>query len=65
MYLRDKKAIQDKHLAALHLASADAMALRHTPPEDVVHLMATMSDSNVPSDAVEDNQMGVYNDKMD
>jgi hypothetical protein len=32
MYLRDTKTIQDKHLAALQLASADVMALIRTPP---------------------------------
>jgi hypothetical protein len=36
MYLRDMKAIQDKHLTALHSASANVMALIHTPPDDVV-----------------------------
>jgi hypothetical protein len=65
MYLRGMKAIQDKHLTALHLASANIMALIHTPPDNVVCLAATMSDSNVPSNAVEDNLMGVYIDKMD
>jgi hypothetical protein len=43
MYLRDKKAIQDKHLAALQLASSDIMALIRTPLDNVVHLTATMS----------------------
>ncbi len=65
MYLRDTKAIQDNHLAALHLASADLMALIHTPPDDVVCLMATMSDSNISNNVVKDNQMGVYIDDMD
>ncbi len=65
MYLRGTKAIQDKHLAALHSASTNVMALIHTPPDGVVHLTATMSNLNVPSDVVEDNQMGVYIDKMD
>ena len=65
MYLHDTKAIHDKHLAALHSASADVMALIHTPLDDVVCLTATMSDLNVPSDVVEDDQMGVYIDKMD
>jgi hypothetical protein len=60
MYLLDTKAIQDKHLAALQSASSDVMALIRTPPDDVVHLTATMSDLNVPSDIVKDNQMGVY-----
>jgi hypothetical protein len=35
-YLCDTKAIQDKHLAALHLASAKVMALIHTPPDNFV-----------------------------
>ena len=65
MYLRDTKAIQDKHLAALQLASSDIMALILTPLDDIVHLTATMSDLNVPSDIVEDNQMGVYIDEID
>ena len=65
MYLCETKAIQDKHLAALHLASANVMALIHTPPDDIVWLTATMSNLNVPSNVVEDNQMGFYIDKMD
>jgi hypothetical protein len=40
MYLRDTKAIQDKHLAALQSASSDVMALLGTPPDDIVHLTA-------------------------
>jgi hypothetical protein len=65
MYLRDTKAIQDKHLAALQSASSDVMALIGTPPDNVVRLTATMSDLNVPSNIVKDNQMGVYIDEMD
>jgi hypothetical protein len=65
MYLHDTKAIQDKHLAALQLASSDVMALICTPPDDIVHLTATMSNSNVPRDIVKDDQMGVYIDQMD
>jgi hypothetical protein len=65
MYLRDTKAIQDKHLAALQLESSDIMALICTPPDDIVHLTATMSDLNVPSDIVKDDQMRVYIDEMD
>jgi hypothetical protein len=65
MYLHDTKAIQDKHLAALQSASSDAMALIRTLPDDVFRLTATMSDLNVPSDIVKDNQMGVYIDEMD
>jgi hypothetical protein len=65
MYLRDTKAIQDKHLAALQSASSDVMALICTPPDEVVRLTATMSDLNVPSDIVEDDQMGVYINEMD
>ncbi len=65
MYLRDTKAIQDKHLAALQLASANVMALIHTPLDDVVCLMATMSNVNVPRDTIKDDQMGVYIDEMD
>ncbi len=65
MYLRDTKAIQDKHLAALQSASSDIMALIRTPLDDVVRLTATMSDLNVPSNVVEDNQMEVYIDEMD
>jgi hypothetical protein len=64
MYLRDTKAIQDKHLAALQLASTDIMALIRTPPDKVVGLTATMSDLNVPSDVLKDNRMGVYIEKM-
>ncbi len=65
MYLGDTKAIQDKHLAALQLASSDVTALICTPPEDVVYLTATMSDLNILSNIVEDDQMGVYIDEMD
>jgi hypothetical protein len=65
MYLCDTKAIQDKHLAALQSASSDVIALIRTPPEDVVHLTATMSDLNVPCNIVKDDQMGVYIDEMD
>ncbi len=65
MYLCDTKAIQDKHLAALQSASSDIMALVPTPLNNVVHLTATMSNQNVPSNIVEDEQMGVYIDEMD
>jgi hypothetical protein len=65
MYLRDMKAIQDKHLAALHSASADVMALVQTPPDDVVPLTTTMSNLNIPSNVLEDDHMGVYIDGMD
>jgi hypothetical protein len=65
MYLHDTKAIQDKHLTALQLASSDVMALIGTPPDDIIHLTATMSDLNVPNDIIEDDQMGAYIDKMD
>jgi hypothetical protein len=65
MYLHDTKAIQDKHLAALQSAFSEVMALIRTPPDDIVHLTATMSDLNVPSDIIEDNQMGVYIDEID
>jgi hypothetical protein len=65
MYLRDTKAIQDKHLAALQSASSDVMALIRNPPDDIVRLTATMSDLNVPSNILEDDQMGVYIDEMD
>jgi hypothetical protein len=64
MYLRDTKAIQDKHLAALQLASADVMALLHTPPDNVVCLTATMSYLNIPSNDVKVDQMGVYIDEI-
>ncbi len=49
MYLRDMKAIQDKHLAALQSTSSDVMALIRTPPDNVIRLTATMSDLNIPS----------------
>jgi hypothetical protein len=65
MYLRDTKAIQDKHLDALHLASANVMMLIHTSPNNIVHLTATMSDLNIPTNVVKDDQMGVYIDKTD
>jgi hypothetical protein len=52
MYICDTKAIQDKHLAALHLASANVMALIHTPPDNVFCLTATMSNLNVPSNVM-------------
>jgi hypothetical protein len=59
MYLHDTKAIQDKHLAALHLASTNVMALIHPPEDDVVCLTATMSNLNAPSNVIKNNQMGV------
>jgi hypothetical protein len=65
MYLRDTKAIQDKHLAALQSASSDVIALISTPPDDIVRLTATMSDLNVPNDIIEDEQMGAYINEMD
>ncbi len=65
MYLCDTKAIQDKHLAALQSASADVITLICTPPNNVVHLPATVSDLNVPSNVIKDDQMGVYIDEMD
>jgi hypothetical protein len=65
MYLRDTKSIQDKHLPTLQSASSDIMALICTPPDNVVRLTATMSDLNVPSNIVEDDQMGVYINEMD
>jgi hypothetical protein len=64
MCLCDTKAIQDKHLAALHSASAKVMVLIHTPPDNVVRLTATMSNWNIPRDTVKDDQMGVYIDEM-
>jgi hypothetical protein len=65
MYLRDTKAIQNKHLTALQSASSNVMALICTPQDNVVHLTTTMSDLNIPSNIVKDNQMGVYIDEMD
>ncbi len=65
MYLRDTKAIQDKHLTALQLASSNVMALIGTPLDNIVHLTATMSNLNVPNDIVKDDQMGAYIDEMD
>jgi hypothetical protein len=65
MYLRDTKAIQDKHLTAFQLASSNVMALIVTPPDDIIRLTATMSDLNIPNNIVENDQMGAYIDKMD
>ncbi len=65
MYLRETKAIQDKHLADLQSASADVMALIGTPPGNIVRLTATMSNLKIPSDVVKDDRMGVYIDEMD
>jgi hypothetical protein len=65
MYFCDTKAIQDKHLAALQSAFANVMAMICTPTDNVVRLTAIMSNLNVPSNVVEDNQMGVYIDEMD
>ncbi len=65
MYIRDTKAIQDKHLTALQFAFSDAIALIHTPPDDIVCSSATMRDVNIPKDILEDDQMGVYIDEMD
>jgi hypothetical protein len=36
MYLRDRKAIQDKHLTTLQSASSDVMALIRTPLDNIV-----------------------------
>jgi hypothetical protein len=55
MYLCDTKAIQDKHLAALQLTSANVMALIRTPQDDVVHLTAIINDLNIPSNVVKDD----------
>ncbi len=65
MYLRDTKAIQDKHLATLQSSSSNVMALIGTPPDDIVCLTATMSDLSIPNNIVKDDQMGAYIDKMD
>jgi hypothetical protein len=65
MYLRDTKAIQNKHLAALQSASSDIMALIGTPPYDIVQLTATISNLNIPNDIVKDDQMGAYIDGTD
>ena len=65
MYLRDTKAIQDKHLAALQSASSDVIALIGNPLDDIVRLTATMRDLNAPNNIVEDDQMGAYIDEMD
>ncbi len=65
MYVRDTKAIQDKHLLALQSASSDIMAIIRTPLDDAVCSTATMSDLNVPSNIVKDDQMGIYIDEMD
>jgi hypothetical protein len=65
LYLHDTKAIQDKHLGALQLASSDVKALIHNPPDNVVRLTVTMSNLNAPSNIVKDNQMGTYIDDMD
>jgi hypothetical protein len=64
MYLCDTKAIQDKPLTALQSASSNVMALICTPPDDIVHLTATMSDLKVPNNIVKDDQMGAYIDEM-
>jgi hypothetical protein len=65
MYLRDTKAIQDKHLATLQTASSEVMTLISTPPDDIVRITSTMSDLNVPNDTPEDEQMGAYIKEMD
>jgi hypothetical protein len=66
LYLRDTKAIQDKHLAALQSASSNVMALiLGISPDDIVRLTATMSNLNIANDIVADNQMGAYTDEMD
>ncbi len=65
MYLCDTKAIQDKRLAAIQLASSNVMALIGTPLDDIVRLTATMSNLSISNDIVKDNQMGAYIDEMD
>jgi hypothetical protein len=65
MYLCNTKAIQDKHLSALHSASADIMTLINTPPEKIVCLTATMSDLDVMSNGITNDQMGNYMNEMD
>jgi hypothetical protein len=41
------------------------MVLIRTPSDNVVHLTATVSDLNLPSNIIKDDQMGVYIDEMD
>ncbi len=65
MYLHDTKAIQDKHLAALKLASSNVMALICTPLDDGVCFTVTMSDLNVPNNIVDEDQIRVYIDNID
>jgi hypothetical protein len=52
MYLRDMKAIQDKHLATLQLASSDVMELIRTLSDNVVCLTATTSNLNIPGNII-------------
>ena len=63
MYLRDTKAIQDKHLAALQMASSKVMTVISTPPDNIIQLTSTMSNLNIPNDTPEDKKMGAYIDK--
>jgi hypothetical protein len=65
MHLCNTKAIQDKHLSALHLASSDIMTLINIPAENVAGLTATMSDLDVTNDGTTDDQMGDNIDEMD
>ncbi len=65
MYLRDTKAIQDKHLATLQMASSEVMTLISTPLDNIVRLTSTMSNLNIPNDTPEDKQMGAYINEID
>ena len=65
MYLRDTLAIQNKHVSALHSASADVLALLATPPEEVARLTATMSEASISANDGESADMGLYIDEMD
>ena len=47
MYLRDTPTIQNKHVSALDSASAAVLSLLSTPPEEVAHLTATMSEVDI------------------
>ncbi len=63
--LQHKSPIQNKHLSALHKASADIMTLINTPPKNNVRLTVIMSDLDVTYNCITNDWMGDFIDEMD
>ena len=60
MYLRDTHVIQDQHCEALRASSEEVMDLVSALTADILRL-SSMSNGT----AVEEEDMGVYQDEMD